>query len=70
VAPFPRQAGAAAGVLGFLTMTLAALVGWWMGLSNNGTVFPLAFTVAASGIAVFAAAWGGVARLPRTSPVR
>ena len=65
VAPFPRQAGAAAGVLGFLTMALAALVGAWMGFSNNGTVFPLAFTVAAAGIAVFAAVWGYVARLPR-----
>ena len=69
VAPFARQAGAAAGVLGFLTMALAALVGWWMGLSNDGTVFPLAFTVAASGIAVFAAVWGVVARLPAV-PVR
>jgi DHA1 family bicyclomycin/chloramphenicol resistance-like MFS transporter len=70
VAPFPRQAGAAAGVLGFLTMALAALVGWWMGLSNNGTVFPLAFTVAAAGLAVFAAAWGCVGRLPQASPAR
>ena len=64
VAPFPRQAGAAAGVLGFLTMALAALVGWWIGISNNGTVYPLVFTIAAAGVAVFAAVWGGVARLP------
>jgi DHA1 family bicyclomycin/chloramphenicol resistance-like MFS transporter len=68
VAPFPRQAGAAAGVLGFLTMALAGLVGWWMGVSNNGTVYPLAFTVAGSGLAVFAAVWGYVARLPRPAP--
>jgi len=65
VAPFPRQAGAAAGALGFLTMALAALVGWWMGLSSNGTVFPLALTVATSGMAVFAAGWGYVGRRPR-----
>jgi DHA1 family bicyclomycin/chloramphenicol resistance-like MFS transporter len=64
VAPFPRQAGAAAGVLGFLTMALAGLVGWWMGTSSNGTTLPLAFTIAAAGLAVFAAAWGAVARLP------
>jgi DHA1 family bicyclomycin/chloramphenicol resistance-like MFS transporter len=64
VAPFPRQAGAAAGVLGFLTMALAALVGWWIGASNNGTVYPLAFTIAAAGWAVFVAVWGAVARLP------
>jgi DHA1 family bicyclomycin/chloramphenicol resistance-like MFS transporter len=67
VAPFPRQAGAAAGVLGFLTMALAGLVGWWIGVSNNGTVYPLAFTVGVSGLAVFAAVWGYVARLPRAS---
>ena len=64
VAPFPRQAGAAAGVLGFLTMALAALVGWWIGISNNGTVYPLVFTIAVAGLAVFASVWGGVARLP------
>ena len=64
VAPFPRQAGAAAGVLGFLTMTLAALVGWWIGASNNGTVFPLVLTVAAAGSVVFAAVRGWVVRLP------
>ena len=53
VAPFPRQAGAAAGVLGFLTMALAALVGWWIGVSNNATVYPLAFTVGVFGLAAF-----------------
>ena len=46
-------------------MALAAVVGWWMGASNNGTVYPLAFTVGVSGLAVFVAGWGYVARLPR-----
>lgn len=64
VAPFPRQAGAAAGVLGFLTMVLAGLVGWGIGASNNGTVFPLVLTVAAAGCIVFATVWGWVVRLP------
>jgi MFS transporter, DHA1 family, multidrug resistance protein len=64
VAPFVRQAGAAAGVLGFLTMALAALIGWWIGASANGTVYPLTATMAAAGLAVLAAVWGGVARLP------
>jgi len=65
VAPFPRQAGAAAGLLGFLTMALAALVGGWIGASYNGTVFPLAFTIAVSGLVVFATVWGWVVRLRR-----
>jgi len=64
VAPFPRQAGAAAGVLGFLTMVVAALVGWWIGASNNGTTYPLALTIAAAGLVVLTASWGWVARLP------
>jgi len=64
VAPFPRQAGAAAGVLGFLTMALAALVGWWIGASNDGTVYPLAFTIATAGLGVLATVWGWVVRLP------
>ena len=63
VAPFPRQAGAAAGVLGFLTMVLAALVGWWIGASNDGTVVPLTFTIAAAGAPAFSprpgAGWPG-----------
>jgi DHA1 family bicyclomycin/chloramphenicol resistance-like MFS transporter len=65
VAPFPRQAGAAAGLLGFLTMALAALVGGWIGASYNGTVFPLASTIAVSGLVVFATVWGWVVRLRR-----
>ena len=64
VAPFPRQAGAAAGVLGFLTMALAALVGRWIGASNDGTVYPLAFTIATAGLGVLATVWGWVVRLP------
>jgi DHA1 family bicyclomycin/chloramphenicol resistance-like MFS transporter len=63
VTAFPRQAGAAAGLLGFVTMLLAALVGWWIGASNNGTVYPLAATVAAFGVLTFAAVWGWVAKV-------
>ena len=63
VTAFPRQAGAAAGVLGFLTMAAAATVGWWIGASNDGTVIPLTFTIAAAALIVLGAAWGWVARL-------
>lgn len=70
VSPFPHRAGAAAGLLGFLTMALAALVGWWIGATTNGTVYPLAFTIATASLAVFAAAWGLVARLPGAAPRR
>ena len=41
VAPFPHAAGAAAALLGFMMMLIAACVGIWIGVSYNGTVYPL-----------------------------
>jgi DHA1 family bicyclomycin/chloramphenicol resistance-like MFS transporter len=64
VAPFPRQAGAAAGLFGFLMMAFAALVGAWVGLSYDGTVYPLAFTVTACALIAAATAFGWISRLP------
>lgn len=58
VAPFPREAGAAAGLLGFFTMLAALLTGTWVGLSHDGTLQPLALTSATLGILLFASAWG------------
>lgn len=42
VTPFPEQAGAAAGLLGFFTMVAALLAGTWVGASHDGTLQPLA----------------------------
>ena len=59
VAPFARNAGAAAALMGFSMMVIAAAVGFWIGASYNGTVYPLVFTIgaiAATG-AVIAARW-------------
>ena len=64
VAPFPRQAGAAAGLFGFLTMAFAAIVGASIGISYNGTVYPLAFTVTACALISTATAFGWISRLP------
>jgi DHA1 family bicyclomycin/chloramphenicol resistance-like MFS transporter len=47
VAPFRHAAGAAAALLGFLMMTCAAAIGVWIGVSYNGTVYPLTLTIAA-----------------------
>ncbi|MCX7172514.1 MAG: multidrug effflux MFS transporter [Proteobacteria bacterium] len=46
VAPFQQQAGAAAGLLGFVTMIAALLASTWVGASFNGTLLPLALTSA------------------------
>jgi DHA1 family bicyclomycin/chloramphenicol resistance-like MFS transporter len=45
MAPFPRSAGAAAALTGFVMMIAAALVGFWTGASYDGTMVPLAFTI-------------------------
>lgn len=58
VAPFPREAGAAAGLLGFITMVVALATGTWVGISHNGTLLPLALTSATIGILLFGSGWG------------
>jgi DHA1 family bicyclomycin/chloramphenicol resistance-like MFS transporter len=50
VRPFPHQAGAAAGLFGFVTMVVAAAVGAWIGASHDGTPRPLAMAVAVAGL--------------------
>ena len=57
VAPFPHAAGAAAALLGFTMMLIAAVVGIWIGASYNGTVYPLTLTICACGLASAAIAF-------------
>lgn len=57
VAPFPREAGAAAGLLGFFTMVAALATGTWVGMSHDGTLMPLALTSATLGLLLFGSAW-------------
>ncbi len=45
VAPFPEKAGSAAAMLGFLVMAGSSLVSWWIGISFNGSIMPLAATM-------------------------
>jgi DHA1 family bicyclomycin/chloramphenicol resistance-like MFS transporter len=56
VSPFPRQAGAAAGLFGFLTQVAALLAGTAVGLSHDGTLLPLATISATTGLLLFAGA--------------
>ena len=51
MAPFPRSAGAATALSGFVMMATAALVGFWTGASYDGTMVPLALTICAASIA-------------------
>lgn len=45
VGPFPRNAGAAVALFGFVLSVAAALIGTWIGASHDGTVVPLAVTI-------------------------
>ncbi|HEY5633616.1 MAG TPA: multidrug effflux MFS transporter [Burkholderiaceae bacterium] len=47
ISGFPRNAGAAAALLGFAMFIAAAVTGWWVGASHDGTTLPLAITIAA-----------------------
>jgi MFS transporter, DHA1 family, multidrug resistance protein len=62
VAPFPHAAGAAAALLGFVMMLIAACVGIWIGASYNSTVYPLTLTICACGLASAAIAFTLVRR--------
>lgn len=62
VAHFPHSAGVAAAALGLVMMLAAAAVGQWIGASFDGTVYPLALTIAACGAASALAAFTLVKR--------
>ena len=56
IGPFPRQAGAAAALAGFLMYTIAVPLGLALGASFNDTMLPLAIAVAACTCATLAGA--------------
>jgi DHA1 family bicyclomycin/chloramphenicol resistance-like MFS transporter len=49
--PFPRMAGSAASLMGFVQMTVAALTGIGVGHALNATALPLSYGIAACGVA-------------------
>lgn len=56
VAPFSRNAGTAAGLLGAVTMLVAFAVGTWIGSSREGALYPMAFAAAGLGSGIFLSA--------------
>lgn len=54
VAPFPRRAGAAAGMLGFIVMTAGFMIGVVVAASHDGTLAPMAAISASLGVALLA----------------
>jgi DHA1 family bicyclomycin/chloramphenicol resistance-like MFS transporter len=51
IGPFPRAAGAASALLGFIQMSIAALVGAAIGHAADGTQMPMVIALALSAIA-------------------
>jgi len=56
IAPFPRQAGTAAGLMGALFMLFAFLTGSVVGATHNGTLYPMAIIAGILGALNFYAA--------------
>ena len=54
LAPYPKMAGAASSLMGFVQMTLAAAVGIVVGHAFNGTAIPMTGAIALCGWAVLA----------------
>jgi MFS transporter, DHA1 family, multidrug resistance protein len=52
--PYPKMAGSAASLMGFVQMSLAALVGMAVGHSLNASAAPMAVAIAGSGLACLA----------------
>ena len=55
IGPFPTMAGAASALLGFIQMTIAAMIGIGVGAAFDGTARPMAVTIALSGFAALTA---------------
>ena len=65
VGPFPKAAGAASAMSGFVMMVVAFAMGQWLGASMDGTSLPMIHGVWFWGVATAAVAWGLVGRVPR-----
>lgn len=50
MAPFPRMAGAASALMGFLQMTIGAVIGAGVGWAYNGTAVPMMAAIAGCGL--------------------
>jgi DHA1 family bicyclomycin/chloramphenicol resistance-like MFS transporter len=62
VGPFPRQAGAASALAGFVLAAVAFGIGRWLGVALDGTVAPFAYTLGFWAAATSAVAWTLVRR--------
>lgn len=57
IGPYPKMAGAAAAMLGFVQMAAASLIGLAVGQMDDGTQIPMTTAIALSGICTFGSYW-------------
>ena len=60
IAPFPKMAGMASALMGFIQMSLGAGVGYAVGKLHDGSTVPMTAAIAAAGWGVFLIYWGMV----------
>ena len=65
VGPFPKAAGAASALNGFLAMVSAFATGQWLGAHMDGTTRPLIYGIAFWGVLLALTAWTLVQRYGR-----
>lgn len=57
VGPFPKAAGAASALGGFLMMVAAFATGLWLGIANDGSTMPMVHSIAFWSVMTALAAW-------------
>jgi MFS transporter, DHA1 family, multidrug resistance protein len=62
VGPFPKAAGAASALGGFLMMVAAFVTGLWLGAAKDGSAMPMAQSIAFWSVLTALSAWGPVLR--------
>lgn len=68
IGPFPKMAGAASALMGFIQMSMGAGVGYLVGKLHDGSTVPMTAAIAVAGWGVFLVYWGMVRGLRRTEP--
>ena len=68
VGPFPRAAGLASALAGFVTAAAAFGIGLWLGRSMDGTVRPFALGMAGAALLTAVVAWTLVRRHGEPAP--
>jgi DHA1 family bicyclomycin/chloramphenicol resistance-like MFS transporter len=62
VGPFPKAAGAASALGGFLMMVAAFATGLWLGAAKDGSALPMTQSIAFWSVLTALSAWGLVLR--------